>query len=163
AGVPLLPGTQGIVPTLTEAREAAREIGVPGVIKAVAGGGGRGMRVAWNDAELNRGYPVAQAEAESAFGHGDVYIERYLQKPHHVGVQVLRDEQGNVVAIGERDCTLQRRHQKVVEGAPAPHLPSTVRQPHLKTAEEGAKACNYTSAGTREFLLDTDGRFYFME
>jgi len=163
AGVPLLPGTAGIVPTLTEAREAAREIGYPVVIKAVAGGGGRGMRVAWNDAELNRGYPVAQAEAESAFGNGDVYIERYLQKPRHVEVQVLGDQYGNVVAIGERDCSLQRRHQKVVEEAPAPHLPEKIRQNLLKTAEKGAKAANYTSAGTLEFLLDTDGRFYFME
>lgn len=163
AGVPLLPGTQGIVPTLTHAREAAREIGYPVVIKAVAGGGGRGMRVASNDAELNRGYPVAQAEAESAFGNGDVYIERYLLRPRHVEVQVLGDQHGNVVAIGERDCSLQRRHQKVLEEAPAPDLPDKVRQNLLKTAEKGAKAAKYTSAGTLEFLLDSDGRFYFME
>ncbi len=163
AGVPLLPGTQGIVPTLTAAREAAREVGYPVVIKAVAGGGGRGMRVAWNDAELSRGYPVAQAEAESAFGNGDVYIERFLQRPRHVEVQVLGDQHGNVVAIGERDCSLQRRHQKVLEEAPAPHLPEKVRQNLLKTAEKGARAANYWSAGTLEFLLDSDGRFYFME
>ncbi|HEV2072848.1 MAG TPA: acetyl-CoA carboxylase biotin carboxylase subunit [Thermomicrobiales bacterium] len=163
AGVPLLPGTQGIVPTLTHARQAAREIGYPVVIKAVAGGGGRGMRVATNDAELTRGYPVAQSEAESAFGNGDVYMERYLQRPRHVEVQVIGDQHGNVVAIGERDCSLQRRHQKVVEEAPAPHLPDKVRQNLLKTAEKGARAANYWSAGTLEFLLDTDGHFYFME
>src|SRR5699024_3850006 len=116
-----------------------------------------------NDAELNRAYPVAQAEAESAFGNGDVYIERYLQKPRHVEVQVLGDQHGNVIAIGERDCSLQRRHQKVVEEAPAPHLPAKIRQNLLKTAEKGTKADNYTSAGTLEFLLDTEGRFYFME
>lgn len=163
AGVPLLPGTQGIVPTLTHARQAAREIGYPVVIKAVAGGGGRGMRVAGNDAELSRGYPVAQSEAESAFGNGDVYIERYLQRPRHIEVQVIGDQHGHVIAIGERDCSLQRRHQKVVEEAPAPHLPEKVRQNLLRTAEKGAKAANYWSAGTLEFLLDTDGRFYFME
>ena len=163
AGVPLLPGTQGIVPTLTHARQAAREIGYPVVIKAVAGGGGRGMRVANNDAELSRAYPVAQSEAESAFGNGDVYMERYLQQPRHVEVQVIGDQHGHVVAIGERDCSLQRRHQKVVEEAPAPHLSDKVRQNLLKTAEKGAKAANYSSAGTLEFLLDTDGHFYFME
>lgn len=163
AGVPLLPGTQGIVPTLTHARQAARDIGYPVVIKAVAGGGGRGMRVANNDAELSRNYPVAQSEAESAFGNGDVYMERYLQHPRHVEVQVLGDQHGNVVAIGERDCSLQRRHQKVVEEAPAPHLPEKVRQNLLKTSEKGAKAANYWSAGTLEFLLDNDGHFYFME
>jgi acetyl-CoA carboxylase biotin carboxylase subunit len=162
AGVPLLPGT-GIVPTLGHAREAAHQIGFPVVIKAVAGGGGRGMRVANNDAELNRGYPMAQAEAESAFGNGDVYVERFLQRPRHVEVQVLGDNHGNVVAIGERDCSLQRRHQKVVEEAPAPNLPRRVRDNLLKTAQKGAKAAGYTSAGTLEFLLDADGRFYFME
>ena len=163
AGVPLLPGTAGIVPTLAQARDAAHEIGYPVVIKAVAGGGGRGMRVAYNDAELNRGYPMAQSEAESAFGNGDVYIERYLQKPRHVEVQVLGDMHGNVIAVGDRDCSLQRRHQKVVEEAPAPNLPDKVRKNLLKTAEKGAKAAGYWSAGTLEFLLDTDGRFYFME
>lgn len=163
AGVPLLPGTQGIVPTLTQAREAAREIGYPVVIKAVAGGGGRGMRVAHNDAELTRGYPLAQSEAESAFGNGDVYIERYLQKPRHVEVQVIGDQYGNVVAVGDRDCSLQRRHQKVVEEAPAPDLAPKVRERLLRTAEKGAKAANYWSAGTLEFLLDSDGSFYFME
>lgn len=163
AGVPMLPGTQGIVPTLTMAREAANEIGFPVVIKAVAGGGGRGMRVAYNDAELTRGYPVAQAEAESAFGNGDVYMERFLTRPRHVEVQVLGDRHGNLVAIGERDCSLQRRHQKVVEEAPAPGLPDKVRRDLLKTAEKGAKSAGYYSAGTLEFLLDADGKFYFME
>ncbi|HVL26142.1 MAG TPA: acetyl-CoA carboxylase biotin carboxylase subunit [Thermomicrobiales bacterium] len=162
AGVPMLPGT-GIVATLGQAREAAHEIGFPVVIKAVAGGGGRGMRVAYNDTELNRGFPVAQAEAESAFGNGDVYVERFLSRPRHVEVQVLGDNHGTVLAIGERDCSLQRRHQKVVEEAPAPNLPRRVRDNLLKTAQKGAKAAGYTSAGTLEFLLDTDGRFYFME
>ena len=163
AGVPLLPGTQGTVPTLGHAREAARQIGYPVVIKAVAGGGGRGMRVAASETELTRNFPVAQAEAEAAFGNGEVYIERFLQRPRHVEVQVLGDTHGNVIAVGERDCSLQRRHQKVVEEAPAPNLPRRVRENLLKTAQRGAKAVGYTSAGTLEFLLDTDGRFYFME
>lgn len=163
AGVPMLPGTQGIVPTLSQARDAAREIGYPVLIKAVAGGGGRGMRVAHNDAELTRGYPMAQSEAESAFGNGDVYIERYLEKPRHVEVQVLGDTHGNVIAVGDRDCSLQRRHQKVIEEAPAPNLSDKVRKNLLKTAEKGARAAGYWSAGTLEFLLDAEGHFYFME
>jgi acetyl-CoA carboxylase biotin carboxylase subunit len=163
AGVPLLPGTEGVVGTVAEAREIARHVGFPVVIKAVAGGGGRGMRVAHNESELNHGFPIAQAEAESAFGNGDVYVERYLTRPRHVEVQVLGDEHGNVVALGERDCSLQRRHQKVVEEAPAPNLNRRVRDNLLKTAQKGAKAAGYTSAGTLEFLVDTDGKFYFME
>jgi len=163
AGVPMLPGTQGTIATLAEARDFAKQIGYPVVVKAVAGGGGRGMRVAMTDAELVRGLPMAQAEAEAAFGNGAVYMERFLQRPRHVEVQVLGDNHGNVVAIGERDCSLQRRHQKVVEEAPAPNLPKKVRENLLKTATKGAKAAGYTSAGTLEFLLDSDGRFYFME
>ena len=163
AGVPMLPGTQGTVASLGEARAFAREIGFPVVVKAVAGGGGRGMRVAVNEPELVRGFPMAQAEAEAAFGNGAVYMERFLQRPRHVEVQVLGDNHGNVVAVGERDCSLQRRHQKVVEEAPAPNLPRKVRDNLLKTAVKGAKAAGYTSAGTLEFLLDSDGRFYFME
>lgn len=163
AGVPLLPGIEGTVASVAEARHEARRIGYPIVVKAVAGGGGRGMRVARNDAELMRGLPLAQAEAEAAFGNGDVYIERFLDKPRHVEVQVIGDDSGNVVAIGERDCSLQRRHQKVLEEAPAPNLPRKVRDNLLRTATRGAKAAHYTSAGTLEFLLDAEGRFYFME
>jgi acetyl-CoA carboxylase biotin carboxylase subunit len=163
AGVPMLPGTQGTIATVAEARAFAHEIGYPVVIKAVAGGGGRGMRVANNEPELLRNLPTAQAEAEAAFGNGAVYMERYLQKPRHVEVQVLGDNHGNVIAVGERDCSLQRRHQKVIEEAPAPNLPKKARENLLKTAVRGAKAAGYTSAGTLEFLLDSEGRFYFME
>jgi acetyl-CoA carboxylase, biotin carboxylase subunit len=163
AGVPMLPGTEGIISSAAEASRIARQIGFPVVIKAVAGGGGRGMRVARSDAELARSLSVAQAEAEAAFGNGDVYIERYLDKPRHVEVQVIGDNYGNVVSIGERDCSLQRRHQKVVEEAPAPNLPRKVRENLLKVAARGAKAAGYTSVGTLEFLLDADGHFYFME
>ncbi|HEY8446247.1 MAG TPA: acetyl-CoA carboxylase biotin carboxylase subunit [Thermomicrobiales bacterium] len=163
AGVPLLPGTEGAIQTLGEARQAARRIGFPVMIKAVAGGGGRGMRVARSDAELTRLLPLAQAEAEAAFGNGAVYLERFLDRPRHVEVQVLADHHGHVYAIGERDCSLQRRHQKVIEEAPAPNLPRKVRENLLRAAVKGAKAAGYRNAGTLEFLLDRDGHFYFME
>ncbi|CAA9579201.1 MAG: Biotin carboxylase of acetyl-CoA carboxylase [uncultured Thermomicrobiales bacterium] len=163
AGVPMLPGTDGPVENLGAARQAARKIGYPVIIKAVAGGGGRGMRVANDDAELTRLLPLAQSEADNAFGDNSCYIERYLSHPRHVEVQVLGDSHGNVIAVGERDCSLQRRHQKVVEEAPAPNLSRRVRENLLRTAVRGAKSASYTSAGTLEFLLDSDGRFYFME
>ncbi|MGD9715119.1 MAG: acetyl-CoA carboxylase biotin carboxylase subunit [Thermomicrobiales bacterium] len=163
AGVPTVPGSDGIVRDVTEAREAIRKIGYPVLIKAVAGGGGRGMRIAGNDAELARFLPVAQGEAESAFGTGDVYIERFVEKPRHVEVQVLADAHGHVYAIGERDCSLQRRHQKIVEEAPAPLLNRKVRDNLLRAAVKGAKAVNYENAGTLEFLVDANGSFYFME
>jgi acetyl-CoA carboxylase biotin carboxylase subunit len=163
AGVPLLPGTEGVVQTLGDARAAARKIGYPVMIKAAAGGGGRGMRIARDEAELIRLVPLAQAEATAAFANGDVYLERYLERPRHVEVQVLGDHHGHVYAIGERDCSLQRRHQKLIEEAPAPNLTRKVRENLLRAAVKGAKAANYTSAGTLEFLLDQDGHFYFME
>jgi acetyl-CoA carboxylase biotin carboxylase subunit len=163
AGVPLLPGSDGVVQNLGEARQAAKRIGFPVLIKAVAGGGGRGMRVARNDAELTRLLPVAQSEAESAFANGDVYLERFLDRPRHVEVQVLADYYGHVYAIGERDCSLQRRHQKMLEEAPAPNLNRKVRESLLRAAVKGAKAAGYRSAGTLEFLLDREGHFYFME
>ena len=163
AGVPMLPGTEGVVQTLGEARTAARKVGYPVMVKAAAGGGGRGMRIAREDAELTRLLPLAQAEAMAAFGNGDVYLERFLERPRHVEVQVLADHHGHCYAIGERDCSLQRRHQKLVEEAPAPNLNKKVREQLLRAAVKGAKAAGYTSAGTLEFLLDQDGRFYFME
>jgi acetyl-CoA carboxylase biotin carboxylase subunit len=163
AGVPLLPGSDGVVQNLAEARAAAKRVGYPVVIKAVAGGGGRGMRVAQSDTELTRALPVAQSEAESAFANGDVYIERYLDRPRHVEVQVLADNHGHVYAIGERDCSLQRRHQKVLEEAPAPNLNRKIRESLLRAAVKGTKAAGYRSAGTLEFLLDREGHFYFME
>jgi acetyl-CoA carboxylase biotin carboxylase subunit len=163
AGVPLLPGTEGVVQNLGEARQAARKIGFPIVIKAVAGGGGRGMRVARDDAELTRLLPLAQSEAEISFANGDVYLERYLDRPRHVEVQVLADHHGHALAIGERDCSLQRRYQKLLEEAPAPNLNKKVRESLLRAAVKGTKAAGYTSAGTLEFLLDSDGHFYFME
>jgi acetyl-CoA carboxylase biotin carboxylase subunit len=163
AGVPLMPGSDGIVRNLAEAKASANKVGYPVLIKAAAGGGGRGMRVANSESELIRQLPMAQTEAESAFGNGDVYIERYLDKPRHVEVQVLADAHGHVYAIGDRDCSLQRRHQKIIEEAPAPFLAKRIRDNILKAAAKGAKAAGYRSAGTLEFLVDSEGRFYFME
>ncbi|MGI9252151.1 MAG: acetyl-CoA carboxylase biotin carboxylase subunit, partial [Thermomicrobiales bacterium] len=163
AGVPLVPGTDGPVETLGEARKAAAAIGYPVLVKAVAGGGGRGMRVATSDAELVRQMPVAQAEAQAAFGNGDVYIEKYLTTPRHVEVQVLADNYGHAIAVGERDCSIQRRHQKVLEEAPAPGLDPAIRDTLFDAAVRGTLAAGYVNAGTLEFLLDEDGKFYFME
>jgi acetyl-CoA carboxylase biotin carboxylase subunit len=163
AGVPTVPGSDGVVRDVTEAKMAIHRIGYPVLIKAVAGGGGRGMRIAGNDAELARYLPVAQGEAESAFGTGDVYLERYVDRPRHVEVQILADAHGHVYAIGDRDCSLQRRHQKIVEEAPAPNLNRKMRDNLLRAAVKGAKAVGYKNAGTLEFLVDAQGNFYFME
>ncbi|MDI3340994.1 MAG: acetyl-CoA carboxylase biotin carboxylase subunit [Sphaerobacter sp.] len=163
AGLPIIPGVEEPVHDTTAARDVARRIGYPVLIKAVAGGGGRGMRVAEDERELIRAFPVAQAEAQAAFGNGAVYIERYLEQPRHVEVQVLADRHGHVVALGERDCSLQRRYQKLVEETPAPNLPNKVRENLAKAAVKAAKAIGYTNAGTFEFLVDQDGRFYFTE
>lgn len=163
AGVPIMPGSEDPVSDTAAAREIAKEIGYPVLIKAVAGGGGRGMRIARDERELVRAFSLAQSEAQVAFGNSAVYIERYLEEPRHVEVQVLADEHGHVVALGERDCSLQRRYQKVLEEAPAPNLSNKVRENLQKAAVRGAKAIGYTNAGTFEFLVDKDDRFYFAE
>ncbi|MCO5222390.1 MAG: acetyl-CoA carboxylase biotin carboxylase subunit [Thermomicrobiales bacterium] len=163
SGVPTVPGSEGVVRDLASAKEAIRRIGYPALIKAVAGGGGRGMRVVTSEGELTRLFSIAQQEAETNFGSGDVYIERYVDKPRHVEVQILADRHGHIYAIGERDCSLQRRHQKLVEEAPAPNLNKKVRDNLLRAAIKGAKAVGYQNAGTLEFLVDASGNFYFME
>ena len=163
AGVPIVPGSDGPVENLAEARQVARKIGYPLLVKAVAGGGGRGMRIVADEAELLRAVPLAQAEAEAAFGNGAVYLERFVERPRHVEVQILADAFGNTLAVGERDCSIQRRHQKLVEEAPAPNLPRRTRDALLKAAVKGAKAARYTNAGTLEFLIDPRGNHYFME
>jgi acetyl-CoA carboxylase biotin carboxylase subunit len=163
AGVPIVPGSDGPVENLGAARQVAKQIGYPVIVKAVAGGGGRGMRVVRNEDELIRALPMAQAEADAAFGNGAVYLERFVERPRHVEVQILADQHGAVLAVGERDCSIQRRHQKLIEEAPAPTLPARTRDGLFKAAVKGAKAAGYTNAGTLEFLVDAHGNAYFME
>jgi acetyl-CoA carboxylase biotin carboxylase subunit len=163
AGLPVIPGSDGALRSVDEAYDLAREIGYPVLLKAVAGGGGRGMRLVQDEAELARAYPTARAEAEAAFGQGDLYMERYLTGMRHVEVQVLADEHGHAIHLGERDCSIQRRHQKIVEEGPSPAVTAELRAAMGETALRGVQTISYANAGTIEFLLDPDGRFYFME
>ena len=163
AGVPCIPGSEGIVESLEDARVWAEQIGFPLIIKAVAGGGGRGMRVVLNMEELDNQYNMASSEALAAFGNGGVYMERYFTKPRHVEIQLMADSHGNAVSLGERDCSVQRRHQKLIEEAPSPAVDEKIRAAMGAAATKGALAVNYCGAGTMEFLLDEDGSFYFME
>lgn len=163
AGVPCIPGSLGLVTDVGEARAIADEIGYPVIIKAAAGGGGRGMRVAHTPIALSTAFVTAQSEAEKAFGNPGVYIEKYIENPKHVEVQVLGDEYGNVVYLGERDCSVQRRHQKLIEESPCPVLDEETRRRLGEAAVRAAKAVGYSNAGTIEFLLDKDKNFYFME
>jgi acetyl-CoA carboxylase, biotin carboxylase subunit len=162
-GLPIVPGTDTPVHDVQRACDEAKRIGFPIVIKAVAGGGGRGMRVAQDERELVRMLPLAQAEAQAAFGDRGVYLERFLENPRHIEVQVLADEHDRVLSLGERDCSLQRRYQKLVEESPAPNISKKLRDNLAKAAVKGAKAINYTGAGTVEFLVDRQGRHYFTE
>lgn len=163
AGIPVVPGTESGIQNIDEAVAIAEEIGYPVIIKASAGGGGRGMRVAYNQDELVNSINTASAEAEAAFGNAEVYLEKYVQEPRHIEFQILADGYGNVVHLGERDCSIQRRHQKVIEEAPSPALTSELRAKMGEVAVNAAKAVNYVNAGTVEFLLDKDHNFYFIE
>jgi acetyl-CoA carboxylase biotin carboxylase subunit len=163
AGVPVVPGSEGLVSDDATALRLARTIGYPVLIKAAAGGGGRGMRVAFNDISLQSGLKAATQEAEKAFKDGSVYLEKYIEQPRHVEVQILADRHGNAVHLWERDCSLQRRHQKLVEESPAPHLPPEVRDQICAAAVRLVKAAGYQNAGTCEFLVDKEYRFYFIE
>jgi acetyl-CoA carboxylase, biotin carboxylase subunit len=163
AGVQVVPGSPGLITTEAEALEVAHEMGFPVLIKAAAGGGGKGMRVARNDISLQAGLKSARQEAEKAFKDGSVYIEKYIEQPRHVEVQILGDRHGNVIHLWERDCSLQRRHQKLVEESPAPNLPQSVREEICAAAVRLVKTANYYSAGTCEFLVDKDHKFYFIE
>jgi acetyl-CoA carboxylase, biotin carboxylase subunit len=163
AGLPIVPGSEGIVPNLDAARSAAAEVGFPVMLKAAAGGGGRGMRTATSDEELVRAFPLAQAEALASFGNGDLYIERLVLRARHVEVQIAADNFGNAIHLGERDCSLQRRHQKILEEAPSPALDEATRQSLCEAAVRGAKYAGYRSVGTMEFLFDPEGTFYFIE
>jgi len=163
AGVPTVPGSPGVMQDVDEALAAAEAIGFPVIIKATAGGGGKGMRIVLEPETFAQLFSLAQNEALSAFGNGDVYIEKYLARPRHVEIQVLGDQHGTVVHLGERDCSVQRRHQKLIEESPSPALTPALRAEMGEAAVRLAAAIDYTGAGTIEFLLDTDGSFYFME
>ena len=163
AGVPTVPGSGGLIEDDKSALATAEEIGYPVIIKASAGGGGKGMRIARNAQELPRQIDVAQGEAQNAFGNPDVYLEKLILEPRHVEIQVVGDGQGNVMHLGERECSIQRRHQKLIEEAPSPAVDDDLRARMGEAAVKAAEAVNYRSAGTVEFLLDKNGDFYFME
>jgi acetyl-CoA carboxylase biotin carboxylase subunit len=162
-GVPTVPGSEGLLMDESEAYAIARDIGYPVIIKATAGGGGRGMRLVNSEADMSKAFMAAQGEAEAAFGNPGVYLEKFVEKPRHIEFQILADSYGNVVHLGERDCSIQRRHQKLLEEAPSPLLTPELRQKMGEAAVLAAKAINYVGAGTVEFLVDGSGNFYFME
>src|SRR5512146_158515 len=162
AGVPILPGSDGPVDGEEKALKVAKDLGYPVIIKAVAGGGGRGMRVIRAPSELSKALKTAQREAEAAFGVGDVYIEKYVERPRHIEFQVLGDHHGAVVHLGERECSIQRRHQKLLEESPSPALSEKMRRKMGNIVIDAARAVQYANAGTFESLLDAQGRFYFM-
>ena len=163
AGVPTVPGTLDPIEKMEDARSAAREIGFPVVLKAVAGGGGKGMRRIEGETEFPTGWRDASSEAQNAFGDGRLYLEKYLQGPRHIEIQILADRQGHIVYLGERECSVQRRYQKVIEEAPSPIMTPELRRAMGDAAMKLAKAGGYTNAGTVEFLVDADRRFYFLE
>ena len=163
AGVPVIPGGDGILNDVEEANALAKEMGFPVMLKATAGGGGRGMRLVTEEYELSDLYQVAYQEALNGFGNGDLYIEKFIQEPKHIEIQILADKNGNVIQFGERDCSIQRRHQKLIEESPSPVVDGALRLKMGKAAIAGAKAIDYVGVGTIEFLLDKNKNFYFME
>ncbi len=163
AGVPVVPGSEGIVESVKDALRLAAEIGYPVMVKASAGGGGRGMRIIWEEEMLAKQFRAAQAEAEAAFGNPDLYLEKFVVQPRHIEVQVLGDGQGTVIHFGERECSIQRRHQKLVEESPSPIVDAELRARLGEAAVRGAETVNYEGAGTVEFLMDADRNFYFIE
>ncbi len=161
--VPVVPGSESVIKSQQQALDVAHKIGYPVIIKASSGGGGRGMRVAHNDISLVNSLAIAQREAEAAFKDSSIYIEKYIEDTRHVEVQIFGDNYGNIIHLGERDCTLQRRHQKLIEESPSPHISERLREEMCKAAIKIARAVNYTNAGTVEFLVDKQGNFYFIE
>ena len=162
-GVPIIPGSKGVVRDQEEALRVAKKLGYPVICKAVAGGGGKGIKFAHNDGKLISAFLTAQAEAEAAFGNRDVYVEKAIKEPRHIEVQIFGDSHGNVIYLGERDCSVQRNHQKLIEESPAPGFDRKLRQKIGDVAAKVAKTFKYENAGTVEFLVDSDGSFYFME
>ena len=163
AGVPIIPGNEGILKNAAEAKALAKEMGYPVMLKASAGGGGRGMRLVHEEKYLEQLYTTASNEALTAFNNGNMYIEKFIENPRHIEIQILADSHGNVVSLGERECSIQRRHQKLIEEAPSPAVDNDLREKMGKVAVKGAKAVNYVGVGTIEFLLDKNKKFYFME
>ncbi|KPL18274.1 MAG: acetyl-CoA carboxylase biotin carboxylase subunit [candidate division Zixibacteria bacterium SM23_81] len=163
AGLPIIPGSEGVLKDVKHALQMAEKIGYPVMIKAAAGGGGRGMRIAAGEENLQRGFEMASSEAQSAFGSADLYLEKFMENPRHVEFQILGDKYGTIVHLGERDCSIQRRHQKLVEESPSPAMTAELRKKMGHDAVKGAKSIGYQGAGTVEFLLDRNGRYYFME
>jgi acetyl-CoA carboxylase biotin carboxylase subunit len=163
AQVPVVPGSDGLIESESEAVRVAHEIGFPVLIKATAGGGGKGMRVAANDLALKSALQQARNEAEAAFGNSGVYLEKYVENPRHIEVQIVADQYGNVIHLWERDCSTQRRHQKLIEESPAPNLPADVREAICESAVRLIKEADYSNAGTVEFIVDKENRFYFIE
>ncbi len=163
AGVPVIPGSEGVLTDEKEAMELAKEMGFPVILKAVAGGGGKGMRIVHNQEELEKNFMMAKAEAEAAFGNPALYLEKYIDKPRHIEIQLIGDKFGNMVYLGERECSIQRRHQKLIEESPSPIINDRKRQEMGKVAVKGALHVGYYSAGTIEFLVDSQLNYYFME
>lgn len=163
AGVPIIPGSQGLLQSLDEARFLAKEMGYPVILKATAGGGGKGMRVVWSDGEMERAYNTAKAEAGAAFKNDGIYMEKFIEEPRHIEIQVAGDRYGTVCHLSERDCSIQRRHQKLVEESPSPFMTPDLRKRMGDAAKKAAQAINYESVGTVEFLVDKHRNFYFME
>jgi acetyl-CoA carboxylase biotin carboxylase subunit len=163
AGVPILPGSEGVVQSPGEAAEWARQLGFPVIVKASAGGGGRGMRVIWHEEDLANQFLAAQSEAAAAFGNGDLYMEKYIEQPRHIEFQILADQYRNVVSLGERECSIQRRHQKLLEESPSVALTPELRARMAKILSDTLGAIGYVNAGTVEFLMDEDGSLHFIE
>ena len=162
-GVPVIPGSDGVIEDVNEAKALSTEIGYPVILKPTAGGGGKGMRIVWKENEFDAAFQMARSEAESAFGNPVIYIEKFLENPRHIEIQIMGDSFGNVYHYGERDCSVQRRHQKLIEEAPSPAIDSEMRKKIGDAAVLGAKSVNYEGAGTVEFLMDKHKNFYFME
>lgn len=163
AGVPVVPGGEGLLQSLDEAKGLANEMGYPVILKATAGGGGKGMRIVWKDDEMERAYSTAKAEAAAAFKNDGIYMEKFVEEPRHIEIQVAGDQYGNVCHLSERDCSIQRRHQKLVEESPSPFMTPELRYKMGEAAKKAASAINYESVGTIEFLVDKNRNFYFME
>jgi acetyl-CoA carboxylase, biotin carboxylase subunit len=161
--VPVIPGSDGVIDNIEVAKGLAHEIGFPVIIKASAGGGGKGMRIVWEESEFQKAFQTARTEAEAAFANGDVYIEKFIENPRHIEIQIMGDQHGNIYHYGERDCSIQRRHQKLIEESPSPAVDEDLRTRMGDAAVKGANSVNYEGAGTIEFLLDKHKNFYFME